>query len=301
MKDITVADTYDNIPLVSKAKAWTDEFLFISGPCTVENYEQLHAIASILKRDGIDYLRGGAYKPLTFPYRNDKMFELREEGLEILEEVASELDMWIVSEIVDVRLVERLANQGPIDIIQIGSRNMYNYPLLEECAETGKPILLKRHFGASLRDWLGAAEYILNKNNSKVILCERGIAVPHTHSEDARFIGDIQVIPCVKKKTGIPVIFDPSHSTFNRDIVPHMSRAAVAAGADGLIIESHITPEKAAVDRLNAINVVDVGNLRNDLLNLRQLINDSRYNRTERDTRTIYEEAFLRSSECYNI
>ena len=299
MKDITNKDLVNNIPLVSRAKKWTDEFLFISGPCTIESYIQLHAIASILKRDGVNYLRGGAYKPLTFPYRNDKMFELRSEGLEMLIEVAREMDMWAVSEIVDVRLVDTAAEY--IDVIQIGARNMYNYPLLEACAETGKKILLKRHFGASLRDWLGAAEYILNKGNDNVILCERGITVPHTHNADARFIGDIQVIPYVKQITGLPIIFDPSHATFNRDIVPQMSRSAIAAGADGVIVESHTDPENAAVDSLNAINVIDVGNLYTDLINLRNTINDSTYNRSKRNTRTIYEEAFLRSSECYNI
>ena len=288
MKDITSKDLINNIPLVHKVKKWTDEFLFISGPCTVESYEQLHAIASLLKRDGVNYLRGGAYKPLTFPYRNGKMFELRSEGIEILTEVAREMDMRSVSEIVDVRLVDSAADY--IDVIQIGSRNMYNYPLLEACADTGKPILLKRHFGASLRDWLGAAEYILNKGNDKVILCERGIAAPHTHSSTSRFIADIQVIPMVKKHTNLPIILDPSHATFDRDIVPAITYAGVAAGADGIIIESHTQPAEAAVDPLNAVKVTDIADILTKSKQIRKLIYENSHNSTGRSTRELCDQ-----------
>ena len=135
---------------------------------------------------------------------------------------------------------------------------MYNYELLECAANSNKPVLLKRHFGASLRDWLGAAEYLL-QSNKRVIMCERGITAPHTHQSTSRFIADIQVIPVIKKYTELPIIFDPSHSTFDRSIVPAMSKAAMAAGADGLLIETHNNPDKAAVDRLNAITIESCG------------------------------------------
>jgi len=271
MKDITPSDLFHNLPLVtSDTNKRRKEFIFIGGPCTVESEYTAHCIASVLKAAGIEYFRGGAYKPLTFPYRNDSMFELREEGLDILSDIKDELGMKIVTEVIDVRLVDRVAEVA--DVLQIGSRNMYNYPLLEECAMTKKRILLKRHFGASLRDWLGAAEYILNKGNNQVILCERGITVPHTHDSNARFIADINVIPYVKKYTQLPIIIDPSHSTFNRDIVAPITYAGVAAGADGVIIETHTHPEQAAVDKLNAVPVPECVDIFNKAKQIRNLL-----------------------------
>lgn len=271
MKDITTADLFYNMPLVtSDVNKHRKEFICIGGPCTVEEYVRTHCIASLLKTAGVKYFRGGAYKPLTFPYRNESMFELREEGLEILSSIRDELDMKIVTEVVDVRLVDRVAEVA--DILQIGSRNMYNYPLLEECAMTEKRILLKRHFGASLRDWLGAAEYILNRGNNQVILCERGIAAPHTHNSNARFIADINVIPYVRKYTQLPVIIDPSHATFNRDIVASITYAGVAAGANGAIIETHTHPEQAAVDKLNAVPVSECIEIFNKAKQIRKLL-----------------------------
>lgn len=256
MKDITEQDLKSNIPLVSKAREWYKGNIFIAGPCTVESYDQMEIVASKLKSYGIKYIRGGAYKPLTFPYRNDRMFELGERALDIFDEIKSKHDVSIVSELTHVKNYDRFVKS--VSVIQIGSRNMYNYELLECVSNSKKPVLLKRHFGASLRDWLGAAEYVL-QNNSRVILCERGIVAPHTHQSTSRFIADIQVIPIVKKYTGLPIIFDPSHSTFDRSIVPCMSKAAMAAGADGLLIEAHPEPEKAAVDSLNAITLENCG------------------------------------------
>jgi len=271
MKDITATDLVNNIPLVTgDANKHCEGFMFIGGPCTIESEHITHCIASLLKAAGINYFRGGAYKPLTFPYRSENMFELREEGLDILSAVRDDLDVKIVTEVVDVRLVDRVAEVA--DVLQIGSRNMYNYPLLEECAMTKKKILLKRHFGASLRDWLGAAEYILNRGNNQVILCERGIAVPHTHDSNARFIADINVIPYVRKYTHLPVIIDPSHATFNRDIVAPITYAGVAAGADGAIIETHTQPEQAAVDKLNAVPVTECIEIFNKAKQIRKLL-----------------------------
>lgn len=254
MKDITEPDTINNIPLCcSQPKNWLEELLFIAGPCTVESENQLSLVAEELNASGITHLRAGAFKPLTFPYRNKNMYELREKGLELLASVRSKHGLKIVSELTENKMIDLY--KDCVDIIQIGSRNMYNYELLITAAKTGKPILLKRHFGASLRDWLGAAEYILANGNDRVILCERGITVPHTHSSTSRFVADIQVIPAAKAITNLPIIFDPSHATFNRDIVAPMTYAAIMAGADGIIIETHPDPENAAVDRLNGVTL----------------------------------------------
>lgn len=254
MKDITEPDIINNIPLCcSQPGNWLEDLLFIAGPCTVESAEQLNLVAESLNRSGITHLRAGAFKPLTFPYRNSNMYELREKGLELLAGVREKHGLKIVSELTENKMIDLY--KDCVDIIQIGSRNMYNYELLLTAASTGKPVLLKRHFGASLRDWLGAAEYILSAGNEKVILCERGIAVPHTHSPTSRFVADIQVIPSAKTFTNLPIIFDPSHATFNRDIVEPMTYAAIMAGADGIILETHPTPESAAVDRLNGVTL----------------------------------------------
>jgi 3-deoxy-7-phosphoheptulonate synthase len=259
MKDITEQDVKNNIPLVCGASSWHSESFFIAGPCTVESYNQMDTIVTHLKTFGINYIRGGAYKPLTFPYRNENMYELGEKALEIFDDIKSKHDnVAIVSELTHVKNYDRFVKS--VDVIQIGSRNMYNYELLECVSNAPHPVLLKRHFGASLRDWLGATEYLL-QNNPRVILCERGITAPHTHQATSRFIADIQVIPMVKKYTGLPIIFDPSHSTFDRTLVPVMSQAAIAAGADGLLVETHPQPEHAAVDRLNAITIEDCGRL----------------------------------------
>ena len=139
------------------------------------------------------------------------------------------------------------------DIIQIGSRNMQNYPFLTACAKTNKPIMLKRHYGASLRDWLGAAEYILYEGNKKVILCERGVSVPHTHRATSRFLLDLQVIPAAKELTHLPIVADPSHATFGRPWVRSMTLASVEAGVDGVMLEVHPDPANAAVDPLQPI------------------------------------------------
>jgi len=140
------------------------------------------------------------------------------------------------------------------DIIQIGSRNMQNYPFLTAVAKTGKPIMLKRHYGSSLRDWLGAAEYILVEGNEKVILCERGVSVPHTHRSTSRFLLDLQVVPAAKEVTHLPIVVDPSHATFWRPWVRSMALAGVASGADGIMLEVHPDPPNAAVDPLQPID-----------------------------------------------
>ena len=170
----------------------------------------------------------------------------------------------------DPRLVDLVADYA--DILQIGARNMQNFPLLNEVARVQKPVLLKRHFGCSLRDWLGAAEYLLYGGNPNVILCERGIAAPHTHHPNSRSIVDMQAVPAVHEFTHLPIIVDPSHSTFRREYVAPIARASVAAGADGIILDVHPTPEKAAVDPLQALNYEAFGVLMEELRGIAKAI-----------------------------
>ena len=158
------------------------------------------------------------------------------------------------------------------DILQIGTRNMQNFPFLTACAKTGKPIMLKRHFGCSLRDWLGSAEYILIEGNEKVILCERGIVAPHTHRGSSRFLLDLQVVPAAQEITHLPVVVDPSHATFWRPWVAPMALASVAAGSDGIMIEVHPDPENAAVDSLQPINFKDFSVLMEQMHNVAAVI-----------------------------
>ena len=195
-------------------------------PNTVENEEMIVETAIAVKSSGAHFLRGGAYKPLTFPYRGPKFFELREEGLSLLKIAKEEANIPIITEVMHVDKIEEVADVA--DIMQIGTRNMQNYPLLEEVAKCGKPIMLKRHFGCSLRDWLGAAEYILYNGNSNLILCERGVSVPHTHKSTSRFLLDLQVVPAAKELTHLPIVTDPSHATFWRNWVKPMSLASIA-------------------------------------------------------------------------
>lgn len=276
MKDISELDLKERIPLASRRPDGTrtivrvgalevggERLTVIAGPCAVESRDQVLDIAQNVKRLGATMLRGGAYKPLTFPYRSANFFELREVGLEYLAEAGRATGLPVVTEVIDVRLVDHVARYA--DVIQIGARNMQNFPLLEEVARTGKPVLLKRHFGCSLRDWLGAAEYILCGGNPNVILCERGIVAPHTHEPTSRFIVDIQVVPAVREYSHLPVIVDPSHATFKRSYVAPVARAAIAAGADGILIDVHPRPEQAAVDPLQAVNYDAFGQLMAEL------------------------------------
>tara|TARA_B100001057_G_C22804430_1_gene932770 strand:- start:319 stop:1212 length:894 start_codon:yes stop_codon:yes gene_type:complete len=264
-KDITESDIKEKFPLCAKknhnhySKFEIEGVEFggntipvMAGPNMVESEELILDVASNVKRIGAHFLRGGAFKPLTFPYRSKKFNETREKGIEWLKIAKNEFKIPIITEIMEEKYLELIA--GVADILQIGSRNMQNYPLLTACAKTGKPILLKRHYGASLRDWLGAAEYILYEGNNKLILCERGVSIPHTHRSTSRFAIDLQVVPAAKEITHLPVVVDPSHATFWRPWVNPMSLAAVAAGADGIMLEVHPDPENAAVDPLQPIN-----------------------------------------------
>ena len=208
-KDISPEDLKEKFPLVAKKNSehiskfeisgvefGGDLIPIFAGPNMVESKELIFDIAENVKKKGAHFLRGGAFKPLTFPYRSEKYTETIEEGIKWLNEVKNEIKIPIITEIMEEKYIPLISEVT--DIIQIGSRNMQNYTFLTACAKTGKPIMLKRHYGASLRDWLGAAEYILYEGNERVILCERGVSVPHTHRSTSRFLLDLQVIPSAK-------------------------------------------------------------------------------------------------------
>lgn len=243
----------------------------IAGPNGVENRELIFKVAKLLKKNGIRLLRGHAYKPLTFPYRSKKYLETMEQGMDWLDEVKKYLGMKIVTEVTEIRHLDRI-NQTA-DILQIGSRNMQNLELLRELAILNKPIILKRHFGASLRDMLGAAEHILVEGNEKLILCERGVSAPHTHRETSRFMLDIQGIVALKELTRFPVISDPSHASFWAPWVKPLALASVASGCDGLIIETHPDPKNSAVDPLQPLNFKQFEDLLKNLKKQANILN----------------------------
>lgn len=212
----------------------------MAGPCAVEGYEQLKIVAEAVKKAGSQILRGGAFKPRSSPY---SFQGLGEEGLKYLREVADELNMAVVTELMDPRdlaLVEKYT-----DIIQIGARNMQNFTLLREVGQSKKPVLLKRGISASVKEFLMAAEYILSGGNFQVMLCERGI---RTFETETRFTLDINAIALIKQRSHLPVIVDPSHGTGKWNLVPAVSKAAIACGADGLLVEVHQNPEEALSD-----------------------------------------------------
>ena len=262
-KDITSDDLKFKIPIITSKRnieVKIDEkttfnnksIPIIAGPNGVESRELIFKVGKLLKKNKIRILRGHAYKPLTFPYRSKQYSETKSQGMDWLDEVKKYLKLLIVTEVTEIKYLQRICNTA--DILQIGSRNMQNLELLQEVAKTNKPIILKRHFGASLRDMLGAAEHILLEGNEKLILCERGITAPHTHRNTSRFILDIQAIVALKELIKYPVISDPSHASFWAPWVPALTYASISAGANGLIIETHPTPSKSAVDPLQPLN-----------------------------------------------
>ena len=217
-----------------------DEVIVMAGPCSAESEEQVHSTAAAVKRAGAKVLRGGAFKPRSSPY---SFQGLGEEGLRLLRAAANQHDLKLVSEVMDVSqipLVEKYC-----DMFQVGARNMQNFTLLRELGRTRKPVLLKRGISATIEEWLLSAEYVLAGGNMQVILCERGIRTFESYTRNTL---DISAIPVVKKRSHLPIVVDPSHGTGRRDKVAPMARAAVAAGADGLIIEVHCDPDHALSD-----------------------------------------------------
>ncbi len=216
------------------------ELGIIAGPCSVENRDQIFTIAGKLKEMGINFFRAGAYKPRSSPY---SFQGLKEKGLQILAEAKKEFDIKIVTEAMDSDTLDIVAEVA--DVVQIGARNMQNYSLLEKCGKIIKPVLLKRGMAATVEDLLMSAEYIVSNGNFNVILCERGIKTFETYTRNTL---DLNAVPVIKKHTHLPIIVDPSHGIGIWEKVPAMSMAAVAAGADGLIIEVHHDPEHAMSD-----------------------------------------------------
>jgi len=216
------------------------KIVVMGGPCAIENFKTLHEIAVEIKKSGVNVLRGGAFKPRTSPY---SFQGLGEEGLKMLKQVGDELGMVTVTEVMDTRDVELVAKY--VDILQIGARNMQNFNLLKEVGMVKKTVLLKRGLSNTIKEWLMSAEYILSGGNFNVVLCERGI---RTFEDATRNTLDISAVPVVKSLSHLPVIVDPSHAAGKWGLVAPLSKAAVAAGADGLIIEVHNHPEDAASD-----------------------------------------------------
>jgi len=221
------------------------DLLIIAGPCSVESYEQTLRIAHHVQAAGAHLLRGGAFKPRTSPY---SFQGLGVEGLEILARVRSETGMPVVTEALDIDVIDKVAEYA--DIVQIGARNMQNYTLLRRAGRCGRPVLLKRGMNATITEFLLAAEYLLDQGNEQVILCERGI---RTFTEHTRNTLDVSAVPTVKKISHLPIIADPSHAAGQRDKVIPLSRAAVAVGADGLMVEVHDKPETALSDGNQAL------------------------------------------------
>ena len=242
---------------ISGVSAGAEELFMIAGPCAVESYEQMHKAATELLKTGIRFLRGGAYKPRTSPY---SFQGLEEEGLKILAQVGRETGLKIVTEAIDDRSTELVCKYA--DVVQIGSRNMQNFHLLREVGKCGKPVILKRGLSSTIDEWLNAAEYIMSSGNADVILCERGIRTFETATRNTL---DISAVPVLKAKTHLPIIVDPSHASGSSAYIAALSRCAIAAGADGLIIEVHPEPERARSDGAQSLNPEEYANLHKEL------------------------------------
>jgi len=236
----------------------------MAGPCSVESAEQLMGVAEQVKAAGAHILRGGAFKPRTSPYAFQG---LEEEGLELLLEAKKRTGLPVVTEVLDTAKVEVIARYA--DILQIGARNAQNFSLLKEVGQCGKPVLLKRGMAATIKEWLLAAEYILAGGNPNVILCERGI---RTFETTTRFTLDLNAVPVIKTLSHLPVLVDPSHGTGHWEYVGPMARAAVACGADGVIIEVHGKPEEALSDGPQSLKPEKFGRLMGELRALAQAV-----------------------------
>lgn len=236
-------------------------FRVIAGPCTVESYDQFLASAKAVKQAGFEYIRGGAFKPRTSPY---SFQGLGQEGLEILSEVSGELGLKVVTEVMDPYDIEAVMEHA--QVLQIGARNMANFSLLRRIgaaiAGTDRGVLLKRGLSATVDEWLKAAEYVTSEGGDNVVLCERGI---RTFETATRFTLDLSAVIVAKRLTDLPVIVDPSHAAGRRDLVIPLSKASVAAEADGLMVESHHDPQEALCDGEQALPVEALMDLRGTL------------------------------------
>jgi len=239
----------------------------MAGPCAVENKEQLMKVASAVKECGASVLRGGAFKPRTSPF---SFQGLEEAGLKLLAEAKENLSIPVITEVVDPHNVELVAKYA--DILQVGSRNMQNFALLTNIGRSKLPVLLKRGFSCTITEWLTAADYLLAEGNTQIILCERGI---RTFEDSVRFSLDISAVPVIKRFSHLPVVVDPSHAAGHYSLVPAVAKAAVAAGADGLLIEVHPNPKEALVDGLQSLTLSDFARLMEELRQIAQSVGRS--------------------------
>ncbi len=258
----TIIALSDNISIGS-----SDKFVIIAGPCAVESEEQLFTIAKELKGIGVNILRGGAYKPRTSPY---SFQGLKEEGLKLLVDVKKKTGLKVITELLYIKDIDKVLEVA--DIIQIGSRNMQNYELLEEVGKLNKPILLKRSFGSTIEELLLSAEYIILKGNTNVILCERGI---RTFEKYTRNTLDISAVPVIKRLSHLPIIVDPSHAAGESALVPFLSFAATAVGADGIIVEVHHDPQKALCDGSQSLNIDNFKKMYHTIKNIASVLDKS--------------------------
>ena len=235
----------DTIIKIKNVVIGGNEVSVIAGPCSVESEEQIMIIAELVNKSGVKILRGGAFKPRSSPY---SFQGLGEEGLRLLRKAADEFGLLVITEVLENSMIDLVYKYT--DIFQVGARNMQNYSLHKELGSAKKPVMLKRGLSATVEDWLMSAEYILSNGNPEVFLCERGIRTFETYTRNTF---DISAIPVVHKRSHLPVFADPSHATGLRDKVIPMARAAVAAGADGLMVEVHHDPEKALSDGPQAL------------------------------------------------
>ncbi len=241
--------------------------VIMAGPCAVESEKQLMETAKAVKRLGASVVRGGAFKPRTSPF---SFQGLENKALKMLAKVKSDLGIPVITEVVDIQNIEVIAKH--VDILQVGARNMQNFALLKELAKMRCPILLKRGFAATVTEWLTAADYLLAEGNQQVILCERGI---RTFEDSVRFSMDISSISVIKRFSHLPVLADPSHAAGHSAYVPSIAKAALAAGADGLLIEVHLNPEEALVDGLQSLNIPNFEKLMAELKTLAKAVGRS--------------------------
>ncbi|SES62027.1 3-deoxy-7-phosphoheptulonate synthase [[Clostridium] polysaccharolyticum] len=241
------------------------EIIIMSGPCAVENEEQVMETARAIKKSGAQILRGGAYKPRTSPY---SFQGLEEEGLKIMKTARQETGLSVVCEVTSLAAIESAVKY--VDMLQIGARNMQNFYLLKEAGKTGLPILLKRGLSATIDEWLNAAEYIMAEGNPNVVLCERGIRTFETATRNTL---DISAVPVIKEKSHLPIIVDPSHATGVRSYVKPLAMSAIAAGADGLMIETHPNPAIALSDGPQSLTFPQFDDLCNDLRPIAKVMN----------------------------
>ena len=237
----------DTVVDVSGVKVGSGNMAYIAGPCSVETYEQVLSIAKDIKAAGANMLRGGAFKPRTSPY---SFQGLGEDGLKLMKMASEETGLDTICEVTSCKALEIAVNY--VDMIQVGARNMQNFELLKEIGHAGLPVMLKRGLSATIDEWLNAAEYIMSYGNEQVTLCERGIRTFETATRNTL---DLSAVCVLKERTHLPVIVDPSHATGVRSYIPPLSKAAVACGADGLIIEVHPDPSCALSDGPQSLNI----------------------------------------------